>query len=83
MISGKTSQGVQNDLGEDVFPKGKKLHLKMLNSVTDYTHLTKGSWTTDSDLNDLIGELIHNYKIKVSDLQGSLRRNKFTITCWR
>jgi DNA-directed RNA polymerase subunit beta len=80
LISGKTSQGVQNDLGEDVFPKGKKFTLKMLNSVTDYTHLTKGSWTTDTDLNALIGELIHNYKIKVSDLQGSLRRNKFTIT---
>ena len=80
LISGKTSQGVQNDLGEDVFPKGKKYTLKMLNSVSDYTHLTKGSWTTDDTLNALIGELIHNYKIKVSDLQGSLRRSKFTVT---
>ena len=80
LISGKTSQGVQNDLGEDVFPKGKKYTLKMLNSVSDYTHLTKGSWTTDATLNALIGELIHNYKIKVSDLQGSLRRSKFTVT---
>ena len=80
LVNGKTSQGVQNDLGEDVFPKGKKFTLKMLNSVTDYTHLTKGAWTTDDDLNNLISELIHNYKIKVSDLQGSLRRNKFTIT---
>ncbi|MFC2126744.1 DNA-directed RNA polymerase subunit beta [Bacteroidota bacterium] len=80
LVTGKTSQGVQNDLGEDVFPKGKKFTLKMLNSVNDYTHLTKGSWTTDDELNSLIGELIHNYKIKVSDLQGALRRNKFTIT---
>ena len=80
LVNGKTSQGVQNDLGEDVFPKGKKFTLKMLNSVTDYTHLTKGSWTTDDTLNQLIGELIHNYKIKVSDLQGALRRDKFTIT---
>ncbi len=80
LVTGKTSQGVQNDLGEDVFPKGKKFTLKMLNSVNDYSHLTKGSWTTDDDLNKLIGELIHNYKIKVSDLQGSLRRNKFTIS---
>ncbi len=80
LISGKTSQGVQNDLGEDVFPKGKKYTLKMLNSVSDYTHLTKGSWTTDVTLNALIGELIHNYKIKVSDLQGALRRSKFTVT---
>jgi DNA-directed RNA polymerase subunit beta len=80
LVTGKTSQGVQNDLGEDVFPKGKKYTLKMLNSVNDYTHLTKGSWTTDDSLNDMVGELIHNYKIKVSDLQGSLRRSKFTIS---
>ena len=79
LISGKTSQGVFNDLGEEVLPKGKKYTLKMLNSVDDYVHLT-GSWTTDSDLNALVGELVHNYKIKVNDLQGSLRRQKFTIS---
>ena len=79
LISGKTSQGVYNDLGEEVLPKGKKYTLKMLNSVDDYLHLT-GSWTTDKELNALVGELVHNYKIKVNDLQGSLRRQKFTIS---
>ena len=79
LISGKTSQGVYNDLGEEVLPKGKKYTLKMLNSVDDYIHLT-GSWTTDKDLNKFVGELVHNYKIKVNDLQGSLRRQKFTIS---
>ena len=79
LISGKTSQGVYNDLGEEVLPKGKKYTLKMLNSVDDYVHLT-GSWTTDKELNDSVGELVHNYKIKVNDLQGSLRRQKFTIS---
>jgi DNA-directed RNA polymerase subunit beta len=79
LISGKTSQGVFNDLGEEVLPKGKKYTLKMLNSVDDYTHLT-GSWTTDKSLNSLVIELVHNYKIKVNDLQGSLRRQKFTIS---
>ncbi len=79
LISGKTSQGVYNDLGEEVLPKGKKYTLKMLNSVDDYVHLT-GSWTTDKELNSLVSELVHNYKIKVNDLQGSLRRQKFTIS---
>ena len=79
LVSGKTSQGVYNDLGEEVLPKGKKYTLKMLNSVDDYIHLT-GSWTTDEDLNKLVGELVHNYKIKVNDLQGALRREKFTIS---
>ncbi|MEN8186361.1 MAG: DNA-directed RNA polymerase subunit beta [Bacteroidota bacterium] len=80
LINGKTSQGVLNDLGEEILPKGKKFTLKMLNSVVDFEHLTKGVWTTDNDLNSLVNQLIHNYKIKVSDLQGSLRRKKFAIT---
>ncbi|OIO12420.1 MAG: DNA-directed RNA polymerase subunit beta, partial [Flavobacteriaceae bacterium CG1_02_35_72] len=80
LVNNKTSQGVQNDLGEEILPKGKKFTLKMLNVVEDYTHLTKGVWTTDQDLNLLISELVHNYKIKVNDLQGMLRREKFAIS---
>ena len=80
ILNGKTCQGVQNDLGEDVLPKGKKYSLKMLTAVEDYTHLTKGIWTTNSKTNIMIADLIHNYKIKENDLQGSLRREKFTIS---
>ncbi len=80
LVNGKTSQGVQNDLGEEILPKGKKFTLKMLNTVTDFEHLTKGKWTVDDELNNLINRLIHNYKIKVNDIQGSLRRAKFAIT---
>ncbi|GGG54288.1 DNA-directed RNA polymerase subunit beta [Bizionia arctica] len=80
IVGGKTAQGIFNDLGEEVLPKGKKYTLKMLNSVDDYTHLTSGVWTTDDSTNKLVADLIHNYKIKENDLQGSLRREKFTIS---
>ncbi len=80
IVNGKTSQGVQNDLGEEVLPKGKKFTLKMLNAVEDYAHLTGGTWTTDDDTNTAIADLVHNYKIKLNDLQGALRRDKFTIS---
>ena len=80
VVNGKTCQGVQNDLGEEILPKGKKYTLKLLASVEDYTHLTKGSWTTTKEINESIANLIHNYKIKENDLQGSLRREKFTIS---
>ena len=80
ILNGKTCQGVQNDLEEEVLPKGKKYSLKMLSAVDDYTHLTKGIWTTTKETNSLIADLIHNYKIKENDLQGSLRREKFTIS---
>ena len=80
ILSGKTCQGVMNDLGEEVMPKGKKFTLKMLNSVDDYAHLVNSDWTVDKRINVLINDLMHNYKIKENDLQGALRRNKFTIS---
>ena len=80
IVNGKTCQGVENDLGEEVLPKGKKYTLKMLSKVEDYTHLTMGTWTTNTETNALIADLLHNYKIKENDLQGALRREKFTIS---
>ncbi|MBC9798655.1 DNA-directed RNA polymerase subunit beta, partial [Sinomicrobium weinanense] len=80
LVNGKTSQGVLNDLGEEVLPKGKKYTLKMLNGVDDFAHLVGGTWTTDDHTNALIADLLHNYKIKLNDLQGALRRDKFTIS---
>ncbi len=80
VVGGKTAQGVTNDLGEVVFPKGKKYTLKMLNAVEDYTHLVGGTWTTDEETNLMVRDLMHNYKIKENDLQGNLRREKFTIS---
>lgn len=80
MLNGKTCQGVFNDLGEEVLPKGKKFTLKMLNSVDDYAHLVSGIWTVDKHIDSLVNNLMHNYKIKENDLQGALRRDKFTIS---
>jgi len=80
LINGKTSQGVLNDLGEEVLPKGKKYTMKMLNAVDDFAHLVGGSWTTDKATNASLADLLHNYKIKLNDLQGNLRRDKFTIS---
>ena len=80
VVNGKTSQGVLNDLGEEVLPKGKKYSLKMLHAVDDFAHLVGGSWTVDDETNTLIADVLHNYKIKLNDLQGNLRRYKFTIS---
>ena len=80
ILSGKTSQGIFNDLGEEIFPKGKKFTLKMLNTADDYAHLIAGKWSADAKTNNIVSQIIHNYKIKENDLQGSLRREKFTIS---
>ena len=80
LVNGKTSQGVFNDLGEESIPKGRKHTQKGLKEIEDYTHLVSGGWTTDDHTNELINDLIHNYKIKLNDLQGMLRREKFTLS---
>tara|TARA_B100002052_G_scaffold210180_1_gene192259 strand:+ start:405 stop:4208 length:3804 start_codon:yes stop_codon:yes gene_type:complete len=80
IVSGKTCQGIFNDLGEELIPKGKKYTLKILNEIDDYTHLMDSSWSVDSKVNSLASALLHNYKIKENDLQGMLRREKFTIS---
>jgi len=80
LVNGKTAQGVFNELGEEILPKGKKFTLKMLQTIEDYVHLENSQWVTDDELNALIRDLLHNYKIKLNDLQGALRREKFTIT---
>ena len=80
IVNGKTSQGVTNDLGEVIIPKGTKFSLKILQSLEDYEHLNTSNWTADKAKNFLVSELIHNFKIKVNDLQGALRREKFTLT---
>ena len=80
IVSGKTCQGIFNDLGEELIPKGKKYTLKLLNNIDDYTHLMDSLWSIDKKVNSLASTLLHNYKIKENDLQGMLRREKFTIS---
>ena len=80
ILGGKTCQGIFNDLGEEILPKGKKYSLKMLNQVEEYTHIVSTTWAVDKTTNALVISLLHNYKIKENDLQGMHRREKFTIS---
>lgn len=80
LVSDKTSQGVTNDLGEEIIPKGKKYTKKALENIEDYAHLTSSGWTDDAHINGLIDDLLHNYRIRENDLQGLLRRDKFTVS---
>ncbi len=80
LVGGKTSQGVLNELNEEIFPKGKKFTLKMLSAFDDFEHLRYGKWTTDEKINNLVAELLNNYKIRVNAIKGDLRREKFAIS---
>ncbi|WP_419869811.1 DNA-directed RNA polymerase subunit beta [Chryseobacterium sp. CT-SW4] len=80
LVNGKTSQGVKNDLEEEVIGKGVKFTHKLLTSVEDYVNISGSDWTVDADKNELVKQLIHNYKIKYNDIQGVKNREKFAIS---
>ncbi len=80
IVSGKTCQGVVNELGEVVIPKGKKFSQKQLNAIEDYSVISTDGWTTEKEKNNLVNDLIHNFNIKLNDLKGVLRRKKFTLS---
>ncbi|OWK73473.1 DNA-directed RNA polymerase subunit beta [Flavobacteriaceae bacterium JJC] len=80
LVNGKTSQGVNNDLDEEIIGKGVKFTTKLLQSVEDYVNVSGADWTVDADKNELVKQLIHNYKIKFNDIQGVKNREKFAIS---
>ncbi|WP_447951411.1 DNA-directed RNA polymerase subunit beta [Chryseobacterium koreense] len=80
LVNGKTSQGVNNDLNEEIIGKGVKFTTKLLQSVEDYVNVSGADWTVDADKNELIKQLIHNYKIKYNDIMGVKNREKFAIS---
>jgi len=80
IVSGRTCQGVTNDLNEILIPKGTKFTQKLLNGIEDYHEISTDGWTTDDDKNNLIKNLLHNYKIKYNDLLGVNKRKKFNIS---
>ena len=80
IVAGKTCQGVTNELGEVIIPKGKKFSQKQLNAIEDYSIISTDRWTTEKKKNILINDLIHNFNIKLNDLKGTLRREKFTLS---
>ena len=59
MLSGKTCQGIFNDLGEELIPKGKKYTQKVLNQVDDFSHLAQANWSVDKKINSLAKTLLH------------------------
>lgn len=82
LLDGRTSQGVFNDLNEEIIKKGTKYTKRILSGVEDYLNLTgtDSVWAVDAERNDQVKELLHNYKIKHNELHGTLNRELFTIS---
>jgi len=79
LVNGKTSQGVRNNLNEDVVAKGTKFTLRILQGL-DYMSVNPNRWTTDKKKNESIKNLLNNYLVKYKEIAGEFRRKKYNVT---
>jgi len=79
ILNGKVSNGVVNNLKEEVIPKGTKYTQKLLEKV-NFLEVNPRRWTHDKDKNLIIEQIIHNYTLAYNELLGISKRKKFAIT---
>jgi DNA-directed RNA polymerase subunit beta len=79
LVSGKTSQGVTDIFKEVIIPKGAKFTQKMLSEI-NYETVDPDKWTTEKDRNDLIKQLLHNFRIRFNEVTGLYKRKKYALT---
>lgn len=73
------SAGVFNNFKEEIIKKGTKFAQKSLVAI-DYSIVNPTNWTSDAQVNALVGRVIHNFNIKANDLLGVYKRKKFHIS---
>tara|TARA_Y100001954_G_scaffold87142_1_gene95557 strand:- start:18458 stop:22210 length:3753 start_codon:yes stop_codon:yes gene_type:complete len=79
LVGGKSSQGINNVLGEEVISKSIKFTQKVLMQV-DFLSVDPNKWTTNKDNNEIIIKIIQGYIRKYNEIFGQYRRKRFAIT---
>ena len=79
LTSGKSSQGVKDNLGTEVIPKGAKFSAKSLLEI-NFASIQISKWTSDNAKNEMIRDLIQNYLRKYKEIDALMKRKKFNIT---
>jgi len=76
VVDGKTSQGVFDNIKQQIIPKGAKFTKKTLEGM-DFININSAKWTLNKQINNLIQKILHNYEIKYKEILGQYSRNKF------
>jgi len=79
ILTGKTSQGVMNVYGEELISKGTKFTMKNLGEV-DFTNVNANNWSTDAEKNDLIKQILSNFKNRINQVLADFRRKEYAVS---
>ncbi len=79
LVLGKTSNSIKNFFKEEVVSKGSKFTAKVLADI-DYKDIDASNWTSDEETNSLIKQVIHNFNLKLNEITGYYKREKYNLT---
>ncbi len=79
ILKDKTTQGIKDYLGAELYPKGAKFSRRMLEDI-DYLNLNTDKWVGDAHTDYLVGQTINNYIIKYKELDAKVKREKYNLT---
>ncbi len=79
LLEGKTTQGIKDYFGAELYAKGTKFSKRMLEDI-DYMNLSTDKWVGDAHVDMLIERTINNYIIEWKKYDAEVKREKYNIT---
>ena len=92
LLQGKTTTGIKDYFGVELYAAGAKFTQKMLDEIAKktvdeksgialgYLNLGDCKWTDDEHLNSLITTTVNNYTIEVKKADANIKRERSNIT---
>ncbi|MDE6445467.1 MAG: DNA-directed RNA polymerase subunit beta, partial [Alistipes sp.] len=92
LLQGKTTTGITDYFGVELYPAGTKFTLKMLEEiarkttddktgvVSGYLNLGACKWTGDARIDALIEATVNNYSIEWKKADAAIKREKYNFT---
>ena len=92
LVQGKTTTGIKDYFGVELYASGAKFSQKMLDEIAKktvdeksgiamgYLNLGDCNWTSDEHLNHLITTTVNNYTIEVKKADAAIKRERSNIT---
>ncbi len=79
LLIGKTANSIKNFFKEEIVAKGSKFTAKVISDI-EYKDVDGNNWTSDEVTNKLVKDIIHNFNLKLNEITGYYKREKYNLT---
>lgn len=79
ILEGTISEGVRNSSNKEIILKGKKITLKVLKKIDNFSNIISPNWVKDNLKNKLVLKLINNFNLKKNQLKIKLKKKQNRI----